>query len=426
MATVTDILWHTKAGVPRFGFYMDRWLKENMDGIPYFIEKKYDVVGIISGTGKVRLGKSTLAIQCAYYLAWILAGGKVVLDDDGKVLEIIRPNKKVNFSLDNIVFTPGELKKAAQTFPPNSVIVYDEGRAGLDSSRSMENVNKGMQDFFQECGVYGHVILIVLPDFFQLHRSYAVNRSLFLLNVFADSQFNRGYFSFYNDRQKELLYFWGKKKIGAGFQYAAARRNFWGRFTDFLPFDRAEYEMKKKKALEKKAYGQKEEAMKEKIQPKIALLVDFICNDLSVSPAILSETLQKKSPDHFLSQEMIKRYLYQAQQMKTMGIYITDDELFTRYRKDMDKFTKEFYEKRKRKGNRDFIDWDLQGSKTLGEWNEKIRELAEQLRRSYFEDYSEEENDGGEAEPEIEPEIEIEDSMGEGEQSEQDSDPLSE
>jgi ABC-type xylose transport system permease subunit len=44
----------------------------------------------------------------------------------------------------------------------HSVLVYDEGRAGLDSARAMENINKAMQDFFQECGQYGHVIIIVL------------------------------------------------------------------------------------------------------------------------------------------------------------------------------------------------------------------------------------------------------------------------
>jgi len=45
----------------------------------------------------------------------------------------------------------------------NQVIIYDEGRAGLDSARAMQAINKIMQDFFQACGQYGHVILIVLP-----------------------------------------------------------------------------------------------------------------------------------------------------------------------------------------------------------------------------------------------------------------------
>jgi len=30
---------------------MDRWLKENLDGIPSFINKAWDVVGIVSGHG---------------------------------------------------------------------------------------------------------------------------------------------------------------------------------------------------------------------------------------------------------------------------------------------------------------------------------------------------------------------------------------
>lgn len=58
MAKVTDLQWQHTDGSMRTGFYMDRWLKNNLDGIPFFISKKYDVVGIVSGTSKVRLGKS--------------------------------------------------------------------------------------------------------------------------------------------------------------------------------------------------------------------------------------------------------------------------------------------------------------------------------------------------------------------------------
>ncbi|MCK9369974.1 hypothetical protein M0R04_08730 [Candidatus Dojkabacteria bacterium] len=268
---------------------MDRWLKENLDGIPYFIEKKYDVVGVISGTSKVRLGKSTIAMQVGYYIAWILAGGRTILSESGTMVEVIPPKREVKFGLDNIVFAPEDLKKKAHELPPNSMIVYDEGRAGLDASRSMESVNKGMQDFFQECGVYGHVILIVLPDFFQLHQSYAVSRSLFLINVFTDEQFKRGYFSFYNERQKELLYFWGKKKVGAYLRYASAKRNFWGRFSDWLPFNKDEYENMKKQALERKRVGYREiQQLKER-----DLLIHFIIMHCEFKKTELVEALDK-------------------------------------------------------------------------------------------------------------------------------------
>lgn len=255
MAIVTDVVWKDKGGNPRVGYYMNSWLAQNLDGIPQFIKKAWDVVGIISGHGKVRIGKSTAAQQIAYYIAWLMAGGEMdweTQDEKKKYLIKKHPTKPVNFSMENIVFSPDELVDRAQKLPKNSVIVYDEGRAGLDSARAMENVNKGMQDFFQECGVYGHIILIVLPDFFKLHEDYAISRSLFLVDVYTDSKFQRGYFNFYNEKQKEWLYQMGKRRIGTSNKYASSRYSFWGRFTGWLPLDKDIYENEKKKALAKK------------------------------------------------------------------------------------------------------------------------------------------------------------------------------
>jgi hypothetical protein len=115
-----------------------------------------------------------------------------------------------------------------------------------------------MEDFFQECGFMGHVIIIVLPSFFKLKEDYAVSRSLFLIDVFATKEFERGYFNFYNETQKEFLYHFGKKKIGTTSKYMSAYESFWGRFTAWLPFDKDEYEEMKKMALEKKRKTRRE------------------------------------------------------------------------------------------------------------------------------------------------------------------------
>lgn len=200
---------------------------------------------------------STIASQVAFYLAWILAGGKTVTDDKGKVVSVIPPKNPVRFSLkENVVFSSDALQERAKSlyekYGKNQVILYDEGRQGLDSKRAMESINKGMSDFFQECGFMGHVILIVLPNFFQLHEDYAVARSLFLIDAFAKGGIERGYFNFYNEKQKELLYYFGKKRIGVSAKYMAANESFWGRFSAWLPFDKEEYEHIKAKELEKK------------------------------------------------------------------------------------------------------------------------------------------------------------------------------
>jgi len=203
---------------------------------------------------------STIAMQISYYLAWLLAGGKMKTHREGTkwVMDgMIKPKKPVRFNLhENVVFSADALMETAQKldkkYGKNQVILYDEGRQGLDSARAMESINKGMQDFFQECGVYGHIIIIVLPSFFKLHEDYAVSRSLFLVDSFHNKQFKRGYFNFYNEQAKEKLFYWGKRRVGTTAKYMAANENFWGRFYKWLPFDKDEYEQLKKEEVNKK------------------------------------------------------------------------------------------------------------------------------------------------------------------------------
>lgn len=259
---VTNIPGRMKTGKFRLGFPIDGYLKQNLDGIPNFLKKGYDCIGIISGMSKVRIGKSSIAIgTVGSYLAWLLAGGKHLCHQETKENKLVwitdkikKPTKKINWNLkENVCFSAEHLQNTAfklyNKYGKNQVIVYDEGRQGLDSARAMESINKGMEDFFQTCGFMGHVILIVLPNFFKLHEDYAVARSLFLINVYADKNYNRGYFSFYNEEQKEKLFYFGKKRIGVRAKYTSASHNFWGKFSSWFPFDKEEYEKLKEKAM---------------------------------------------------------------------------------------------------------------------------------------------------------------------------------
>ena len=72
---------------------------------------------------------------------------------------LVPQDNPVPFKNENICFTPDELMEKAMRFPKNSVIVFDEGKAGLDAISSMSNINKGMQDFFSRCGFLNHVII---------------------------------------------------------------------------------------------------------------------------------------------------------------------------------------------------------------------------------------------------------------------------
>lgn len=224
---------------------------------------------------------STMAMQTGYYIAWTLAGGKMQLDEETRKYFVSKaPTAPVRFTLENIVFSPQDLMKKARElynkYGKHQIILYDEGRAGLDSARAMEAINKVMQDFFQECGFYGHVILIVLPNFFKLHEDYAVARSLFLIDTFADQQLRRGYFNFYNERQKEYLYFNGKKKIGTSLKYYGSTKSFTGKFGQFLPVDKTTYEKLKAMAINKKEGSAQEKRWKQQRDASFYLLHKYI------------------------------------------------------------------------------------------------------------------------------------------------------
>lgn len=264
MVIATDVKWTDEDGNQKVGFYMDGYLFQNLSGIPRYLDKDFDCISCITGRGKVRVGKSTLGMQVGYLIAWLLAGGVQEFKQEmvnGKQTWIQTkfksPKQKVKFDLnENVCFSAENLmstaKKLYEKYGKRQVILYDEGRQGLDSARSMESINKGMEDFMQECGFMNHVIIIVLPNFFKLHEDYAIARSLFLIDCYVNRKLQRGFFSFYNEEQKEKLYYFGKKRIGVTAKYFAAKENFYGRFSSFMPFDKKEYEKLKKKAIDKK------------------------------------------------------------------------------------------------------------------------------------------------------------------------------
>ena len=282
---VTNIKGTFADGRESEGFYMDGYLCANLLGIPAYLKKKWDVVCIVSGHGKVRVGKSTMAFQTASFIAWLLAGGRIKMEivkneygkTGWKVNKVKQPTRPMKFSLkDNVVFSALDLKKTAvhlfETLGPNQPIIYDEAREGLEGARAMENLNKVMQDFFQECGYMGHIIILVLPNYFKLHEDYSVSRSLFLIDTYHDKRKRRGFFNFYNETDKEWLYFLGKKKIGISQKYRSARPSFFGRFTSWFPFDRKEYEDMKSEALKKRAKTKREKQYQEQRNALIYVL----------------------------------------------------------------------------------------------------------------------------------------------------------
>jgi len=302
---------------------MDKWLAQNLEQIPGHLKKGWDVVAIVSGSGLVRVGKSTLAMQMAAFVDWCIAGGKMIWGEDGKVKGVVPPKKPLRFGLDNVVFSPEDLIKVTKEKGVDqkfNVFVLDEGREGLLGARVMESVNKKFEDYFQTCGVYNNFIIIVLPDFFKLAEQYCVNRSTFLINTFHKN-YERGYFSFFNTLQKERLYFFGKKRLGISARYSSSSRNFWGRFSRWLPFDETKYNNKKKAAIGKEKWS-KYDVAQMKQRDLLSYLVykntDFTINDIA-------ESMQELGAPEY-TKGLVERSLRNAKRILENQKFVVDED----------------------------------------------------------------------------------------------------
>ncbi len=255
-------------------FKLNTHLKNNCDSLIYNIKSDWDFILLVTGTSKTRVGKTYLASQIGYYLAHKL---------------------KTPFSLKNFVFSGKELIKRANEFPKNSIIVYDEARAELESKRSIQVINQTIYDFFSECGMLNHIIILVLPDFFELQKRMAIGRSICLLNVFYRKEkiihkkqtlqrFRKGYFQFYNERQKRHLYIKGKKNFD---DYSMGKPSFVGRFVDLLTINEESYNKEKKVFLERER-NQLTPTETKHIKQRDFLIQQIIKNNL-YSPTSLSQ-----------------------------------------------------------------------------------------------------------------------------------------
>lgn len=209
-------------------YYMSNFLQQNLDILKKTIKKDMDHVILISGSGKVRIGKSVLAQQIGYYLS----------------------EGVVPFTNDNIVFRSDKLISVANKLPKYSVIVYDEAREGLESTKTLMSKNRDLLDFFAECGQLNLFVIIVLPDFFDLKKTIAITRSTCLINVYFGEEFKRGYYAFYNDSQKKALYLKGKQWLN----YTCIKPSFRDKFFDTYTVDKDKY--KRQKADSLKHYNQ--------------------------------------------------------------------------------------------------------------------------------------------------------------------------
>ncbi len=261
------------------GFYMDDILKANLDALLRNAHKKddWDFCIAITGGGRVRVGKSVLALQISIY--WVYELERLY-------------GLNIPFSIkENIIFTGSKLIKQGNylgTKYPQSVLMFDEAGADLQSTKVLRSSTQQVKDFMRECGQYNFLIVLVMPEFFDLPKGIALSRCDFLINCYVSAKtgkFQRGFFNFYSRSNKKKLYLYGKKELN----YKAYKYNFHGRFYNFYPIDEQEYRKSKIEALKEREYDR----VTQKHITQRNVLLEF-CDEKGYSQTEMANFMQKK------------------------------------------------------------------------------------------------------------------------------------
>ena len=210
-------------------FWMDGYLKNNLDLAQEAIKAKWDCWFIVSG--REGSGKSTMTASLAYYLMF----------DEKK--------QESGFKLDNIVWTVDQFKKAITTLPPGSAIVWDEAVFGLLSTDAMGEVQKTLVRYATTIRKRRLYVFLVIPHVFMLGK-YFVDRCQAMIHVRSEDGISRGKFRFYNREQIMYLYTEGKKNwrypTKCHWSFAGDHRV---KALEELGIDEEEYEKRKDAAI---------------------------------------------------------------------------------------------------------------------------------------------------------------------------------
>lgn len=249
---------------------IDSYLAKTLMSIAYNLKppKDTDFVIIVSGSRKVRIGKSTLGLIVAAYLAYLF--------------KMMKMNENA-FSINNMYWEAKDMiEDVLKRQEHRSIYIYDEAREGLQAAKRSASQLE-LLDFFNEVGQLNNVYILCISDFFILKEEIAVGRSELLINCYKDyltkeadlfgdgnkvtvTDFKLGNFKLYNDSAKNLMYdiFRTTKQKN----YNSVRPTFPpGKFEKCLPVSESEYKELKLNALMRFRKKQEEKAaLKNKVK----------------------------------------------------------------------------------------------------------------------------------------------------------------
>lgn len=269
------------------GRYIDDILYENLKILARNITKDLTYLGVCtSSTLEVGAGKSTLVSQI----------GEAYTD-------LVNQYHKLNLTFDmkNCVFRPKELIKRAFELPRYSFIFLDE----WEDLHYWSELGITLRTFFRKCRQLNLFIMIIIPNFFQLGINYAVTRSLFLIDVKYEGEFERGHFRFFDYDKKKKLFIEGKKTQN----YYASTPNFERTFTNGYGVPEKEYrELKYKDMVEAEDRG--EEQNKKIKKQHFIILCNLLYKEFELNPHQQEELLKRYGVK--ISYKSINQIIYHA------------------------------------------------------------------------------------------------------------------
>lgn len=202
-------------------YYMDGYLKSNLKDLQQAVKYKWDGVVLIDGmegSGKTKFAKS---------LAYFVSNGALTIFD--------------------IFFTPEQFEEWVDKAQPEQAGLWDEFVLAGMSEEALTKMQIAIikkMTLIRKKRLY---IFMLIPYIFMLRSYFAVARTRCLIHVSSPDGIRRGFFAFYNYKEKRHLYFKNKKTWG----YEGVAPSFRGRFTDYygLFVDETEYEKKKDDAI---------------------------------------------------------------------------------------------------------------------------------------------------------------------------------
>ena len=236
----SDLMFTTPRGRERRGYYMNKFLKDNLDN--YLIKaviKHWD--GVLLVTGIEGSSKSTNAFAVAKYIDPTFPGEPL---NDGTTRR----------TCERIVFTQQQFMEQVDKAPPRTAIVWDEmvmGGLAQDASSEAQKILIKKMVTIRKKQLF---LIFVIPSIFLLRLYFAVFRTRALLHFYSPDGISRGQFKFYSYNTKRKLFILGRKE----FNQDCVRPDFIGDCTNTMGFffDLKEYDKKKEDAIQQLTSGE--------------------------------------------------------------------------------------------------------------------------------------------------------------------------